>query len=292
MALGSLVSKNSGSGSLKRIIRAELRREGDIPYLTKDGYLRASAFAELCPREEVLCSSRKIVRKEAIDGDAAFNFMYGEAIHWAGQNRLFSSLDLIVGKWSCLRCATSYGGCKPGEPLERGLVHRPSKCTGCGTKDMKDFQYHEQHFTDQMYRIGGHPDGFLQVPGLAGIGIIEMKSISFNGAFQIKHVPNFGHAIQSQIYMWLTGLKWAKICYFDKGTYGLSGFIEHHVERDEETISKIKETVRSIWHGIETGELPVRICTTNDCPRAKTCVVAGPCFDTLAQLNLDGPATR
>ena len=276
MGLGSVVAAAaSAQGSLKKLIRARLAHEEEVPYLDEKGYLRVSALADLCPREEVLANSLKFVRTRKIDADLAMIFAHGTALHWVLQNKVIGDTAALVGVWRCVDCAKQFGA--PADNLQQAqtLVRRPHRCE-CGCTD---FIYREQRFVNEEYRIGGHPDGFLILHGMPGLGIPEFKSVGPKAAWQVRDTPNLGHVIQLQTYFWLTGLQWGKLLYWEKGGYGMQALFEHTVERDEETIEGIKKTIRSIWDGIAIGTLPERVCTSIDCPRAQECQLKNACFE-------------
>jgi hypothetical protein len=260
-------------GSLTEAIRSKFTEHKVIHPPTKDTYFRGSGFASICPREEVLAAVHKIVREEAFEANSLVNFALGTGIHLALQEVILPAIGAILGEWSCLGCGLHAGGGTPFEIAK--MVPRPSKCEGCGSTQ---FRYVEQFFKDDTYRITGHPDGFLRVPDREGIGLLEAKSIGQRGAWEVKKVPKFEHMIQAQIYMWFTGLTWACVLYWDKGVYGMDSFIEHFIERDEDTIEAVQTDLLLIRNGIETGELPDPICANADAPRAKTCACAKPCF--------------
>jgi hypothetical protein len=277
MGLGDLVVAAAANNSLKKILKAKFREERPVPWLDEKSYLRVSGLADLCPREEVICSTRLIPRSRVVEVDLNLIFGHGTALHWGLQNKILPSTDALVGIWRCADCAKEYGSLDGKVQVSQTLVRQPTKCSAC---DGIDFHYREQHFINEEYRIGGHPDGFLVLPALPGIGILECKSISSRRAWEIKNVPNMGHVIQTQAYMWLTDLKWAKILYWDKGGMGLSALTEHTIERDENCINIIKSNIRSIWDGIAADMMPARICDQVECPRAKACSVAKLCFET------------
>lgn len=279
MGLGDVVASASGSGDLKKVIQLRLKRDEKVPFLEENGYIRISSFADMCPREEVLCSLEKHIRSRKIETDLNLIFAHGSALHWALQNKILPDADVLVGVWRCIGCAKDYGSATREVPIAQTAVRRPAKCDGCGSEE---FLYREQQFISREYMIGGHPDGFLVVPGMPGVGIVECKSISSRGAWEVRNVPNISHAIQAQLYMWLTDIKWAKILYWDKGAFGMGCLIEHTIERDDETIEQAQKTIRSIRNGIASGLLPDRVCENASCPRASKCEVRGPCFAKVA----------
>jgi uncharacterized membrane protein len=116
------------------------------------------------------------------------------------------------------------------------------------------------------------------IPGMDGMGIFEAKSISPRGAWEVRGTPKLDHVVQVQCYLWMTGLKWGKILYWDKGSFGLSALVEHTVERDEGTIRSIQEMIRSVHKGLSGGAIPDRVCSNRTCSRATTCPVVNICF--------------
>lgn len=279
MALGSLVQAGTSSTSLKKIIQAQFATVESVAHMTETSWMRASSFPEICPREEILCQIHKVERKREISADLAMIFEHGKALHNQLQNSVLPALGVLLGHWSCVRCGAHYGR-KPGaatlhEPVEDWAVARPESCSKC---EGRNFVYHECYFANEEYRIEGHPDGFLRIQGLPGLGILEAKSISQKGAWEVRNVPNLNHVIQAHIYMWLADLHWAKVLYWDKGSHGISALVEHTIERDEETIDRIKSVLRSLWEGMKSGILPERVCASIEAPRACACAVAKPCF--------------
>jgi hypothetical protein len=268
------------SGSLKDLIELKFRESRATPPLGPDSSIRASGFASLCPREEVLAALHNIFREESFEADLLLVFAVGTGLHRMLQDEILPKIGAMVGEWVCLECSKHYGGMQgePGFDLSK-MVPKPDKCTKrkCGSVE---FRYQEQFFRDEQFRITGHPDGFINVPGREGTGVLEAKSISTRGAMEIRRIPKWEHVIQAQIYMWMTGLPWACLLYWDKGTFGMNGLVEHFVDRDEDTIVAIKEGLKSIWEGIENNSLPPRICANNTCERASGCPAKVPCFAT------------
>jgi hypothetical protein len=285
MGLGSIAADALATSSLKDLIKANLREARDKPPLTADDYLRMSSIADICPREEVICSVDGIVRKKTYNADTLLTFNHGHGIHHALQQLVLPDIGVLMGKWRCETCKAIYGAKEEGKPLCDTVVPKPQECDHCDGEvfDEKvgvsyEFAYQEMYFLNEKFRVGGHCDGFLRIPGLPGIGVFEGKSISPRGAWEIRHVPKFNHVVQTQGYMWLTDVKWAIVLYWDKGAYGLKALTEHFVARDYDTIKALQDTITSIWAGVKGGALPERICQSADCERAGECKVVKPCF--------------
>jgi hypothetical protein len=262
--------------SLKRLIKERYLVEEKIPFLTNESTIRSSGFSTLCPREEVLCARLAIERVFAISPELNLIFQHGHGLHNQLQNEILPDIGVLYGKWKCCECGTLQGGpVDPQVDIESWATLRPDSCESCsGT----EFRFHEADLVNEEYRITGHCDGFLRLPEFPDFGILEGKSIGKGTAWEVVNVPKLEHVIQLQLYLWLTGLNWGVVLYWQKDEFGMNAFIEHFVDRDEDTIDLIKQTLTSIWEGVAGGPLPDKICATSDCPRAKECVVREPCF--------------
>lgn len=284
MGLGSLVagSKAITSGSLKTLLSENWFEDRLEDPLTADGYVRASAISSLCGREEILRFKHQVKRKVKFDASTLLIFLHGTSLHWGLQNHALPAINVIYGLWKCIMCGHVHGSVEPGKPVSDTVVPRPEKCVKCGVPNNERgeavFQYVEHQFVNDEYRITAHCDGFLVLPGLPGMGVLEAKSAGGKSAWEVKHAPLVGHVIQVHVYMWLTGFKWGKILYWVKGENGLDALKEHHIERDESTIGAIKALLTSIKIGLAEGTVPQRICATSDCPRAASCSVRKICF--------------
>lgn len=270
-------------GELKPTIGKVLAGSFDGASLADEGWIRVSSLASLCPREEVIVATDNLVRSEPFRGDLGLIFEHGHALHWDLQNRTLPATGMFYGKWLCAACGAVHGGwdakAKPRKTFTDSQILRPEKCPACETKlDHDNCLYQEQHLFNHEYKVKGHPDGFLKVPGLEGLGVFEAKSINPKGAWEVRGCPKLDHVVQVQCYMWLTGCRWAKILYWDKGGQGMSALIEHTVEYDEDLVESIKGEVTAIWVGIEDGILPDRTCEERTCPRASKCPAVSQCF--------------
>jgi hypothetical protein len=282
MGLGSLVAGSKSNGSLKSLLLKQWFEDRLEDPMAPGGYVRASAISSLCAREEILRFKHQVQRKVKFNADTLLIFLHGTSLHWGLQNHALPDVGVLYGLWKCLGCGAIHGSVEPGRPVADTVIMRPDSCGKCGLKPHGRgeaiFQYVEHQFVNDEYRITGHCDGFLVLPGLPGMGILEAKSAGGKSAWEVKHAPNVGHVIQAHVYMWFTGFRWAKLLYWVKGENGLDALKEHHVDRDEETIGAIKAMLTSIQIGLKDGTVPQRICATNDCPRAESCSVKRICF--------------
>jgi len=281
--LGALVAATRATGSLKQLFAREWRRKQTRAPPQLNDYTRISGLSGICPREEVLCAVHGVSRKDNLGADTLLTFLHGTSLHWGLQNHALPELGVLYGQWKCLDCGTTHGGVEKGVPISETVVLRPNACAKCGnaSKGGGDvaFQYVEHHFINDTFLVRGHPDGFLALPGLPGLGILEAKSIGGRNAWEVKQAPHYGHVIQAQAYMWLSGLKWAVIFYWAKGEQGIErSLAEHFIEYDEETIVNLKRLLTSIPDGIRSGILPERVCVTDSCTRANKCSAVKKCF--------------
>lgn len=252
----------------------------------------------MCAREEVLCSQRNKTRRDVVDPDLMLIFEHGHGLHWDLQNRILPQTKTLVGRWLCGSCGAVHGGQSEWEtPVEvaaeqdvRGAMRtfhdsqilRPATCPKCGSPLTSDNSlYQEQWIRHSQLRLAGHPDGFLRVPWHRGLGIFEAKSIGSKGAWEVRNCAKLDHVVQAQCYMWLTGCRWGVILYWDKGTAGLKGLIEHVVEYDEDLVASLRALIADIWNGVEGGKLPERICHAANCKRAELCSSVEACFQEI-----------
>jgi len=276
-------------GRLKPLIDEALFGDAFGPSINQYGWIRVSGVATICPRAAVLVELHNIVQSEPISSDLALVLEHGNAIHWVLQNHILPKTSTLFGRWTCMSCGHSFGGVGAFWDTDKikadpnsfvnSQVSRPEACPKCGKGlDEDSCIYREQHLKDKHFKLSGHPDGFLVIPGMSGMGIFEAKSISPRGAWEVRGTPKMDHAVQVQCYLWMTGLKWGKILYWDKGGFGLSALVEHTVERDEGTIRSIQEMIRAIHKGLHAGPIPDRVCSNRTCDRASACPVVNICF--------------
>jgi hypothetical protein len=248
-----------------------------------DDWMRVSSLYRICAREEVICSLHNKKRTDIIEPGLMMIFNHGHGLHYALQNIVLPDIGVLKGQWICLKCGHKHGGYpKDGGHIETSVVFRPDECAHCGNSNSTPqdaFFFNELRFADEDILLQGHNDGFLQVDGREGLGVLEAKSIGDRPSWEVRQTPRIDHVIQAQAYMMLTDTQWAIILYWNKGGYGDNMIIEHFVERDEDTILGIRQMIRSIRVGIRDREYPERICETGKCPRAKECPVGELCFD-------------
>ena len=262
--------------TLKDLFKKKLGSNRAVPPPKANGWFRVSQLASLCAREEVLAAQEKTRRTDEISPDLETIFAHGHGLHYSLQNIVLPKVGVIRGQWVCTDCGAKVGQPRAGQTPVEAAVARPSKCRQCGGRN---FLFEEYEFKNEEHLIIGHSDGFLEIDGLDGLGVLEGKSINPKGAWEVRGCPKLDHVVQTNCYMWLTGLQWGKLIYWDKAGFGLGSFIEHHIERDEETIESVLEMIADIRKGIRSGDLPDRICASESCKRADECEMSRVCFE-------------
>lgn len=276
MSLSDVIGRSTEKGSIVEALEERLPESREIPPPTIDSTFWPSKLATICPREEVLASLLRITRIDKVSADLRMIFGHGTGLHDILQNEILPAAKILYGQWRCEACAKLFGEFDLLKPTQlSGLILCPDKCT-CGHEE---FRYVEARIKSPEWHISGRCDGFLRLPGFHGLGVLEGKSISNKQIASVRNVPKADHLIQCHLYMWLTGLKWGKILYWDKGTHGLKALVEHTIEPDAELIENLKSILLSIRTGHQTGQLPPRICANNTCERALACAVRKQCFD-------------
>lgn len=290
MGLTELLRRRRKGGevkSLTNLIYETLKEDRVIPPLAEDDWIRVSSIGQICPREEILCAKTNTMRKFVADGSQGFNFQLGHAIHWMMQNRAVGLTGRIVGVWRCTWCGEVYGSADdrvamPDECIRCGAIAGETPRIGgrpVGDVNSQAFLYMEQFVGNEEYRVGGHPDGFFE--GNDEIELLEFKSCNDNNFSKYKDTPDFVHAIQVQIYLWLTKLSKGRIVYINKAGGGAAKpfLIEHVVNYDDEVVEKVKAAVKEVRTGLSDGTFPPRVvCGSRDCSRAINCKVANQCF--------------
>lgn len=295
MALITLVKSREEQLAAVDLSTRALKERRSVPPMSEDTWIRVSSIGGMCAREEVLCSKHNIIREDIVDGYAGINFQMGNAIHWMMQNKVLAPTGKIIGSWRCTYCGEVYGS------RSNKMVPRPETCLRCGAVagdvprvDNKPvagvqgnaFLYVEEWLGDSELKIGGSPDGQMVYGdpnsySADDVVMLEFKSANERNFFKYKNAPDFMHAIQTQVYLWLTGFKKAKIIYFNKNfsPSDQAPFNEHDFDYDPDVIERVRAMVIQIREGVAGGRIPARtVCAARSCFRAGKCQVADICF--------------
>lgn len=238
--------------------------EKSEPMNKSNVYLRASGIGYMCARQEVLMSIGKVESEFKISAGLDVTFGIGHAVHAFLQEKM---KDILLGHWKCRDCKFEIGK----EPSMKVFRHPKDKCK-CGAYN---WEYVEIYAYDKEFKMGGHPDGILDVKPQRAL--LELKTINDGGftALSFKGPAEY-YIWQMNLYMYLLGLKVGHLVYINKST---SEFKEFVIKFDEGIIKKIKEKAKSVIDGINGGAIPERsVCKAKSDSRARHCPVKSQCF--------------
>ena len=307
------MERDSKDHRFVNLLRERLGYRCSVASLKAGDWIRASSFASICPREEVLRSQGDI---DTVSVDLDITYKHGHAVHRVLQELVLQSAEVLYGRWRCA-CGAVYGGLTDDEDgrlaelietkrfdsdfwllqeqqLETACLC-PNACERCGrmvalvdvrfatdeqgNRDVahSPFRYEEMWFASETTRLIGHPDGFVRVPWRKTLGIVEVKSVSSPQFVKMLSGPSLDHLVQAHVYMYLTQTQWAVILYKDKTRNGLSALLAHEVSFETTLGEQILAEVRTLHAALEGGPLPARICKTPSCERADACDVSVRC---------------
>jgi hypothetical protein len=243
---------------------------------------------EFCPREYVIASLTKTKpQSETIVTALAVTFEIGrmvqdQVINW------FADMGLAVGDWRCLACARLHTFAK-----------RPVKCGLCGCRAFKP----EEHRFESAFSGASCGIDMMVDLGRPRHTIVEIKTIRPED-FGVLAAPLAEHRERTNLYLRLIAesdtpesnlvdTARAKVLYVSKGGYGkqdkqlgawglgeqFSPFKEFDVNRDDQGSQPYWERAKMI-HDFRNGTegIPMGVCPTMLCKRAKQCPVRHACF--------------
>jgi hypothetical protein len=227
---------------------------------TGGDWIHASSLFNLCTRQYVLASEMNEVMQVVRVNDRSI-YDIGIAMQEVMRNKYLGPLQILYGKWRCQRCKSLIEGLMPKERHD------------CGGK----FRYEETVFYNHELNIFGSTDGIL-LPrpdfGLAGRGVLEIKSIE-GALFKHLRQPQPEHIFRTNVYMFLSGMRWAVILYWSKSKEPQSPFKEFGLRYDPSVAEKVRCTMEELRNG---GQ---KKCGDISEKRAKKCFAREPCFRTL-----------
>ena len=285
--LGNLLNKRK-SGSSSRLVEAleesyKVKPDArDAGPPKKGAWLRCSSLPKMCARMYGLAMFSETGLALSGGADLGWVLSHGTATHRELQENHLRSLPegVFQGWWR----DKLTGVVHRGETLNRGssLPHKWIP------QPEGVHEYVELSFSNLEYRITGHCDGVLCWPNEAP-EILEIKTINDRGFDRVNPwlggKPKDDHVTQAQAYMWLSGLKRARILYVnkthDRGKLFKELMCEHVIERDDEKIESIKAMIKSVLNVVDGGEYPAERlpeCRIKSAPRAKYCPMKAECF--------------
>jgi len=247
-------------------------------------WFRSSGLPKLCPRMYALAAQRAFSINTDVDAELGWVFGIGTAMHRQFQEEFLRKIPTGVFQGWWRNRATGY--VSKGDSL---AINHNAECLSHSwaaqpSGDSDDYEYVELSFRNAEYRITGHCDGVLVWPD-SEPEIFELKTISEMGYYAVDPdgggKPKAEHVLQAQAYLWMSGLKRARIVYFCKKFGKINDMIcEHVVERDEQIIDSIKKHLKDSIDALDNGTMPVRMaeCRTKSSDRAKYCPAKAACF--------------
>lgn len=261
-----------------------LKKETRVYPRKKDSWTRGSGMGHLCPREEVLAYRKQKIRIRESSGAGLMIMSIGTRFHsWMQEH----AAHMLVGSWRCkrkiaARSEGSYRVCGYRTDMDgHPRVPLPTfACPRCGARKWK---FYEKMYSDEFYKVRGHPDGFSRLSDDPDDDeVLELKT-QFEYGWKSSKEPYKAYMEQVQTYMWLTGLKRARIIMANKNGTGESPtgwFKEFVYGRDEQMIDMLKKKALEVKDGLRNNALPERICISKTCKRATDCDLVGHCFAT------------
>jgi len=273
---------------------------------------RGSQLKDLCPRQEALCSFHEVWREDEIRPDLELIFAIGSGIHEGLQQRLLK--DFLVGSWRCNGCGATYGS------MDR-LAAIPERCKGkiydweadelkpCPNHNyvedvvedwhLPGFDYKEIDLSHSDPTLYSHPDGILwrgegEPPDVITVDdplleVLEIKSASeralkygYGSSPPLRDEPYAPHKDQLMLYMYVLGIKFGRILYYDKAAFGLrSSLCEHTIILDQEYVEEsilagplaVEKAIRE-----KDPTLAPKVCTSANCSKARACPVQEYCW--------------
>lgn len=242
---------------------------------------------DFCPREYALGLKYLNPREdERIATCEAVTFEYGYAVE-ALVRKWYSQMDRAHGDWKCVACDKHFE-----------FQRRPFKCS-CGSKA---FDYQEITFRHVDSGVTCRPDLFLDF-GRPKLTVLEIKSIDKEDIKKMV-APLAEHRWRTNLYMRIVDQSDspykdkidttdAFVLYVTKGGYGFkdeqvrkwklldgdfSPFKEFPVVRDDSQTEELLHRAAMVQDYKKTGKVPLGICPTMLCQRAKWCSQAKHCW--------------
>jgi len=311
--------------SLNRMIDVHLETiEKKTPRRARrsDGF-HASSVGDMCTRYETMKRAIPIEQdQKQWSAEMLKRFQIGHFVHDGFQQRLLGKMRVLRGRWRCSRCTSVQEGFMSSEPcpvcewqVDRE-EHRPTtplwdpdslqdqpppvptvacaigcKWPGGFGAERRDcalcerggkWNFRETHIKIEEHDIVGSYDGVVLYNAVERI--LEMKTKDV-WAFEKCTEPHARHVIQTQVYMWGSGIHEAVIVYINKNSGELKEFL---VEFDKSVINGIIQNIGVVHQALVDEELPNGRCGGPRDKRAKSCPFKGLCFkgtDSIKELQ-------
>jgi len=233
-----------------------------------EDYYHPSQVYDMCILQEYY---RRTYKVDSIDeSDFYMRLMAGAgtAAHKHFQEHIFGPAKVLVGSWTCSRCANDIGtDCL-----------MPDSCSFCGAT-RPHILYKEVDVLDEKLKIRGRVDGIL---ALDEDCLLEMKTKGLI-AFQKITKPSRKELFQVNIYMHLLNLNECMFTYIARDSYDFKFIV---AKKDASIVNEVLHKIETIEIAIGKGEpprkddgKPFRRCRKCDSGTARACPFHEECWE-------------
>ena len=301
MSLGSLIAADRGDPVEKSVVSDLGKALGTrAPDQRAKGW-HPSSLMDMCPRFETLKQliNTDEIRDPGHSPRTQMIFDVGNALHEWWQEQYFGPMQVLKGKWRCVRCGY----------VTSGMVLMPNRPHACGEDDgpsitdgkiitlgnNRSWKFDEVRVTNDEWGVVGHSDGIYVLgkdsPQEEEV-VLDIKTAGptfWAGGGRVYPSNIF----QVNIYMWLLGLKKSILLYVDKGG----------AERSLDLMCKEVEVlyndtyrkdaclkIDAYRHGVKTKTLPSRMATCElrpSCAKAKGCPAKAICLSDKKSASIE-----
>lgn len=253
--------------------------------IKKYTHVRLSELSIFCPREYAIGFKYGKARESYTEYPLMQQFEIGSALHFWYQNFSKVFKDVLYGYWKCWACGKLRGKDRPFFGVRDEVKKTP--CEHCGASGDATFYYEYYFRIDEPYRVVGKIDGFI----LKGDSLYIMDIKSF---FEESNFPKLQDKVQLMGYMLCydylpeelrppvkVNCEEGILYYVSKKFSHNASILSYLVEKEEETVTKIKENLSLFTESTKTGELPPPFdsCVRNKWSKgkAKNCYLSDLC---------------
>lgn len=201
----------------------------------------------------------RFLQRSADDVDTRLELVFdnGHKTHFRWQEYL-TNAGVMRGYWRCAQCGVVYGkdekmGIK--SPLQ---ADSSWKCQ-CGHQSL---EYEETTVqSEPQYNFKGHVDAIVDLRDTPwaqnneyDVFVVDFKTIK-DDMFSELTQAKYEHVVQTNIYMWILGLKLAVVLYENKDNQTVKEML---VPRDDALIEGIKKEALWMVDVLRHGKLPAR----------------------------------
>jgi hypothetical protein len=258
---------------------------------------------EFCPRELIIVERDKVqLKAHPVPPPLRYTFDEGNDKQYRFNNDWMRPYH--YGHWKCRICATEHTGYHPKDDPENDTSE------SCYAPEHQ-WEYQEMVFKDPVSGIIGSVDSILKLSSADPFLMVELK-IMKGEDFRDLIAPLAEHTLRTMLYLYLIAhdkknqmrkkmdLTKAHVLYMARGygykhaDHGVSPFKDFVVERNDALVMPYVNKGYAATIARKEKLLPMRVCDSMTCPRAKKCPVSKQCWSqpagTLSWANAKGEA--